>query len=97
MLILAVAGGVGHLAVQFASAWARRGGGYRKTGQPWLPARSGGALDEVDYHDANWPARVVAERRPVRSIWCWIWWAARRRRRPLACVQAGWPSGDGAH
>ncbi|MCF5891611.1 NADP-dependent oxidoreductase [Aeromonas veronii] len=60
VLILAGAGGVGHLAVQFASAY---GAEVVATASPdnhgFLHAL--GARWMVDYHDANWPARVVAE------------------------------------
>ncbi|MGL4504229.1 MAG: NADP-dependent oxidoreductase, partial [Aeromonas sobria] len=60
VLILAGAGGVGHLAVQFASAY---GAEVVVTASPdnhgFLHAL--GARWMVDYHDANWPAAVVAE------------------------------------
>ncbi|MBF3236187.1 NADP-dependent oxidoreductase [Aeromonas veronii] len=60
VLILAGAGGVGHLAVQFASAY---GAEVVATASPdnhgFLHAL--GARWMVDYHDANWPAAVVAE------------------------------------
>ncbi|MFQ1892861.1 NADP-dependent oxidoreductase [Aeromonas veronii] len=60
VLILAGAGGVGHLAVQFASAY---GAEVVATASPdnhgFLHAL--GARWMVDYHDANWPARVVTE------------------------------------
>ncbi|HDX8426186.1 MULTISPECIES: NADP-dependent oxidoreductase [Aeromonas] len=60
VLILAGAGGVGHLAVQFASAY---GAEVVATASPdnhgFLHAL--GARWMVDYHDANWSARVVAE------------------------------------
>ncbi|MCF5864639.1 NADP-dependent oxidoreductase [Aeromonas veronii] len=60
VLILAGAGGVGHLAVQFASAY---GAEVVATASPdnhgFLHAL--GARWMVDYHDANWPAQVVAE------------------------------------
>ncbi|MFM5180844.1 NADP-dependent oxidoreductase [Aeromonas veronii] len=59
VLILAGAGGVGHLAVQFASAYGAEvvvtasqdnHGFLHGLGARWM----------VDYHDANWPAEVVA-------------------------------------
>ncbi|MFM4928733.1 NADP-dependent oxidoreductase [Aeromonas veronii] len=60
VLILAGAGGVGHLAVQFASAY---GAEVVATASPdnhgFLHAL--GARWMVDYHDANWPAQVMAE------------------------------------
>ncbi|MCX0440749.1 NADP-dependent oxidoreductase [Aeromonas veronii] len=60
VLILAGAGGVGHLAVQFASAY---GAEVVATASPdnhgFLHAL--GARWMVNYHDANWPAQVVAE------------------------------------
>ncbi|MFM5815448.1 NADP-dependent oxidoreductase [Aeromonas dhakensis] len=60
VLILAGAGGVGHLAVQFASAY----------GAEVVATASGdnhsflhalGASKMVDYHDADWAAQVVAD------------------------------------
>jgi hypothetical protein len=92
VLILAGAGGVGHLAVQFAAAY----------GAHVVATASGdnhsflhrlGASRMVDYHDADWCTR----RSPmVRSIWCWIWWG-RERQGGAGLRQAGRPSGDGAH
>ncbi|MGY3851415.1 NADP-dependent oxidoreductase [Aeromonas aquatilis] len=60
VLILAGAGGVGHLAVQFASAY---GAEVVATASPdnhgFLHAL--GASKMVDYHDADWAALVVAD------------------------------------
>ena len=58
-LILAGAGGVGHLAVQFASAYgAEVVTTASRDNHSFLHGL--GASQMVDYHDADWPSQVVA-------------------------------------
>ncbi|MGL4775931.1 MAG: NADP-dependent oxidoreductase, partial [Aeromonas veronii] len=86
VLILAGAGGVGHLAVQFASAY---GAEVVATASPdnhgFLHAL--GARWMVDYHDANWSARVVAEAGQVDLVLDLVGGASGKA--ALACVKPG--------
>ena len=85
-MILAGAGGVGHLAVQFASAY---GAEVVATASPdnhgFLHAL--GARWMVDYHDANWPARVVAEAGQVDLVLDLV--GGESGKAALACVKPG--------
>ncbi|KRW51203.1 quinone oxidoreductase [Aeromonas allosaccharophila] len=86
VLILAGAGGVGHLAVQFASAY---GAEVVATASPdnhgFLHAL--GARWMVDYHDANWPAAVVAEAGQVDLVLDLV--GGESGKAALACVKPG--------
>ena len=86
VLILAGAGGVGHLAVQFASAC---GAEVVATASPdnhgFLHAL--GARWMVDYHDADWPARVVTEAGPVDLVLDLV--GGESGKAALACVKSG--------
>ncbi|WP_186301891.1 NADP-dependent oxidoreductase [Aeromonas veronii] len=86
VLILASAGGVGHLAVQFASAY---GAEVVATASPdnhgFLHAL--GARWMVDYHDANWPARVVTEAGQVDLVLDLV--GGESGKAALACVKSG--------
>ncbi|UCM44552.1 NADP-dependent oxidoreductase [Aeromonas dhakensis] len=85
VLILAGAGGVGHLAVQFASAY----------GAEVVATASGdnhsflhalGASKMVDYHDADWAAQVVADG-PVDLVLDLV--GGESGQAALACVKPG--------
>lgn len=85
VLILAGAGGVGHLAVQFASAY----------GAEVVATASGdnhsflhalGASKMVDYHDADWAAQVVADG-PVDLVLDLV--GGESGKAALACVKPG--------
>ena len=91
VLILAGAGGVGHLAVQFAAAYGAHVVCHGKRRQSQLPSWSRGEPD-----GGLPPGRVVHQKRSpmVRSIWCWIWWG-RERQGGAGLRQTGRPSGDG--
>ncbi|WP_421172248.1 NADP-dependent oxidoreductase [Aeromonas sp. 601115] len=86
VLILAGAGGVGHLAVQFASAY---GAEVVATASPdnhgFLHAL--GARWMVNYHDANWPAQVVAEAGQVDLVLDLV--GGESGKAALACVKPG--------
>ncbi|MGL4933733.1 MAG: NADP-dependent oxidoreductase [Aeromonas sp.] len=86
VLILAGAGGVGHLAVQFARA---HGAEVVVTASPdnhdFLHGL--GASWMVDYHDANWPAAVVAEAGQVDLVLDLV--GGESGKAALACVKQG--------
>ncbi len=88
MLILAGAGGVGHLAVQFASAYgAEVVATASRDNHSFLHGL--GASRMVDYHDADWVAQVVAGGQ-VDLVLDLVGGEAARRRLPASSPVAGW-------
>ncbi|MGU5716816.1 NADP-dependent oxidoreductase [Aeromonas taiwanensis] len=85
VLILAGAGGVGHLAVQFASAYgAEVLVTASRDNHSFLHGL--GASQMMDYHDADWPAQVVAEG-PVDLVLDLV--GGESGKAALACVRSG--------
>lgn len=86
VLILAGAGGVGHLAVQFAAAY---GAQVVVTAGPDNHSflHGLGASQMVDYHDADWPALVVAAGGPVDLVLDLV--GGESGKAALACVKPG--------
>lgn len=88
VLILAGAGGVGHLAVQFASAYGAYGAEVAATasGDNHSFLHALGASKMVDYHDADWAAQVVADG-PVDLVLDLV--GGESGKAALACVKPG--------
>ncbi len=85
VLILAGAGGVGHLAVQFASAYgAEVVATASRDNHSFLHGL--GASRMVDYHDADWGAQVGQ----VDLVLDLVGARAARRRSPASSRVAGW-------
>lgn len=86
VLILAGAGGVGHLAVQFAATY---GACVVATasGDNHSFLRSLGASRMVDYHDANWPAEVIAQTGQVDLVLDLV--GGESGKAALACIKPG--------
>ena len=86
VLILAAAGGVGHLAVQFASAYgAEVVVTASRDNHSFLHGL--GASQMVDYHDADWPAQILAEGGPVDLVLDLV--GGESGKAALACVRPG--------
>ncbi|MGN4981767.1 NADP-dependent oxidoreductase [Aeromonas dhakensis] len=85
VLILAGAGGVGHLAVQFASAYGAEVAATA-SGDNHSFLHALGASKMVDYHDADWAAQVVADG-PVDLVLDLV--GGESGKAALACVKPG--------
>jgi NADPH2:quinone reductase len=86
LLILAGAGGVGHLAVQFASAYgAEVVATASRDNHGFLHSLGAGQL--VDYHDADWVAQILAQGGQVDLVLDLV--GGESGKAALACVKPG--------